>query len=100
MNRLKFINNLVNSKNKKYFKNIIYPNIEKETNDIYIISKSTDRLDLLAKKYYSDDSLYWVIARCNGIYGSLYLNTGEQICIPNKSRLDSIINEFVELNKI
>ena len=45
----------------RYYKNIEYPEIPISENDVYIISKITDRLDLLAKDYYNDVKLWWVI---------------------------------------
>ena len=52
-------------KNIRYYKNIEYPEIPISENDIYILSKSTDRLDLLAKDYYNDVRLWWVISKAN-----------------------------------
>lgn len=83
---------------KKSFKNIVYPIIKKESNDKYIIAKSFDRLDKLSNKYYQNVKLYWIIAKCNGIFGSLWPTPGTQICIPNESRLPQIINEFMKAN--
>lgn len=97
MNRLKLVNKKI-VEGKPILKNLIYPIIKKESDDSYIISSASDRMDLLAKKYYGDDTLYWVIARCNGIRNSLYVTPGIQLCIPNKSRLPNIINTFVSIN--
>ena len=50
---------------KRVYKNIEYPSIPLSENDIYIISKNTDRLDLLAFDYYNDPNLWWVISKAN-----------------------------------
>jgi hypothetical protein len=47
------------------YSTLYYPKIERKTSDIYIITKASDRLDLLAYEYYAD-SRYWVLlARAN-----------------------------------
>jgi len=50
--------------------------------DIYIISKESDRLDLLAHKYYNDVTKWIYIAEANNIFGTLYIEPGTQIRIP------------------
>ena len=35
--------------------------------DIYIITQYGDRLDLLANTYYNDPTLWWYIAKANGL---------------------------------
>ncbi|HPM21628.1 MAG TPA: hypothetical protein PLY35_10335 [Thermotogota bacterium] len=92
--------NNIKTINNKYYPNLIYPNITKEINDIYIIANGYDRLDILAKKYYDDTSLYWIIAKCNNIFGTLFLTPGTQICIPNSNRLSTIINNFNDINNV
>ena len=84
---------------KRFYKNIEYPEIPISENDIYIISKSTDRLDLLAQDYYNDVRLWWVISKANPDKiqrDSLFLNPGHQIRIP--SNVEEIYNLFERLN--
>ena len=84
----------------RYYKNIEYPEIPVAENDIYIISKTTDRLDLLAKDYYNDVRLWWIISKANPNKiqrDSLFLDAGQQIRIP--SDVESIYNAFEKLNK-
>ena len=45
----------------------IYSNIPESDDDIYIITQNGDRLDLLANTYYNDSSLWWYIAKANGL---------------------------------
>jgi len=83
---------------RKYLGSIIYPKIKATDNDLYIISESTDRLDLLAHKYYGDRSLWWVIAVANNINdASFYINEGLQLRIP--SNLSQILNDLEKINK-
>ena len=84
----------------RYYKNIEYPEIPISENDVYIISKGTDRLDLLAKDYYNDVKLWWVISKANPNKinrDSLFINPGQQIRIP--SDIEAIYNAFDKLNR-
>ena len=86
--------------NNRYYKNIEYPPIPEDVNDIYIISKSTDRLDLLAFDYYKNSQLWWIISKANPDKvrrDSLFLDPGFQIRIPMDIR--SIYEEYDKLNK-
>lgn len=95
----RFTNNkTITFNKKKIYKNTIYPIITKESDDTYIIAKSSDRLDLLSNKYYKNSKLYWIIAKCNGIFGTLYPTPGTQLCIPSEKRLPQILNQFTTTN--
>jgi len=60
-----------------------YPEFERKEDDIYIISRKLERLDLLADRYYDDSRFWWVIARANNLgKGSLTIPAGKQIRIP------------------
>ncbi len=67
----------------KQFQSNIYPNIPRSQSDIYLISNSGDRLDLLSNKYYGDISLWWIIAVANslGKHGMI-VPPGRQLRIP------------------
>ena len=55
-----------------------------------------DRLDSLAYKYYNDVTLWWVIAKANGLKGKPALSAGEVIRIP--ANITNIIEKFNNLN--
>ena len=85
---------------KSYYKNIEYPEIPVSPDDLYIISKSTDRLDLLANDYYNDSRLWWIISKANPgkiSRDSLFLNPGIQIRIPTD--VEQIYKDYENLNK-
>jgi nucleoid-associated protein YgaU len=83
---------------KRYLGSVIYPKINPTDNDMYIISESSDRLDLLAHKYYGDKSLWWVIAVANNLNNaSLYIGEGVQLRIP--SNLSQILNDLEKINR-
>lgn len=99
-NRLRNITIRKNKEEKKYYKNIEYPEIPIDGDDIYIISKSTDRLDLLASDYYNNPDLWWVISKANPNKvkrDSLFMDPGIQIRIPYN--IEKIYSDFEKLNK-
>lgn len=83
----------------RYHKNVIYPEISFNENDVYIISCQGDRFDLLANKFYGDYSLWWVISAANYFLpqNSIFIPTGTQIRIPQN--LQNILYEFQKLNE-
>ena len=74
-----------------------YPEIPISNNDSFIVSKEGDRLDNLAHKYYSDNTLWWGIAKANGIKGKSALKPGENLRIP--LNIQRIIEDFRNVNK-
>ena len=82
--------------------NIKYPEILRDYTDIYVYTTQGDRYDLLADSYYGDSSLWWVISTANNDseYDSLIPPIGEQIRIPNYSRIAEIIGDYESLNNI
>jgi hypothetical protein len=51
--RLNYISKKLDN-NKRYYKSLKYPEIPLSANDLYVITTSGDRLDLLANEYYQD----------------------------------------------
>jgi hypothetical protein len=70
--------------NRRFYETLIDPTIPRSYTDVYIISSFGDRLDLLAGKYYSDPSLWWMISAANPELrkDSIYLEPGVQVRIP------------------
>ena len=66
---------------KSYYKNIRYPEVPLRINDIYIITKDGDRLDLLAYQFYGKSNLWWYIAAANNI-NTMNLEPGTSLRIP------------------
>lgn len=61
---------------------IMYPDFSTNS-DTKILSQEGDRLDLLAKEFYGDESLWFIIAKKNNIgKGSLNVPAGRVITIP------------------
>jgi len=99
MGRYDNLNIYKTDENKRYFVAPIYPEINQLDNDDYIISHTETRMDLLAFNYYNDVNLYWIIAICNNIQGTIFVEPGTQLCIPNRNRLSDILSEYNILNK-
>lgn len=65
------------------FKSNIYPPIPRSVSDIYLISNSGDRLDIISHKYYGDQTLWWIIAVANGLgKHGMIVPPGIQLRIP------------------
>ena len=98
-NRYIYATNLTTPNTKrKYLGSVIYPKIKPSDNDTYIISQSSDRLDVLALKYYNDQTLWWIIATANNLNDASYsIEAGKQLRIP--SNLNRILNDFEKINK-
>ena len=82
---------------KRVLKPTIYPKIPIKDSDIFIYPKFGDRLDNLAQKYYKDVSLWWSIAKANGLdEAHIGLTLDEQIRIPVD--IEPILNKLKELS--
>ena len=96
--RYKFSNNTKqDSSGKTVYKSILYPQIRTSADDIFIIIRETDRLDLLASKYYADTTKWWIIAQANHIKNTFFVAPGTQIRIPTNT--DVIIDDTNNLNR-
>ena len=73
-----------------------YPKIEVSDQDEFIYPQDGDRLDTLAFRYYNDTTLWWVIAKANGIRGKIALSTDEIIRIPGN--IQTILENFQNIN--
>ena len=83
---------------KQYLESTIYPIIRASDNDMYIISEAGDRLDLLANKYYGDQTKWWIIATANNINdATFYVESGIQLRIPMDT--NKILNDLQNINK-
>lgn len=99
MERYRNIDKIKPQGQRKYTETVTYPIIPRKIGDTYIIGQQGDRIDNLAWEYYKDPSLWWVIARANGIgLGNLVVPVGKQIRIP--SDVQSIVDEYNRLNKV
>jgi len=85
-------------KNFRKFDSTLYPQIEIDDSDIYIITNIGDRLDLLASRYYNDVNLWWIIAQANHVgKGTLNVIPGTQLRIPQN--LSKIFSDLEIINQ-
>lgn len=78
-----------------------YPKISLDFSDIYVYTTRGDRYDLLARSYYNDSSLWWIISvsNYNISQDSMIPPLGVQIRIPSNDRIGTILSSFENLNK-
>lgn len=86
---------------KRYYKNVLYPEVSLSPSDLYIISTEGDRLDNLSQQYYNNPEDYWILIAANPgkiKRDSLFITPGLQIRIPVDIR--QIKSSFKTLNKL
>ena len=99
MNRYDNIEILKTEEGKRYYKTVLYPQIEPKLTDIYVITDSGDRLDNLSNNYYNDSTLWWIISISNNMkQDTLYPLPGTQLRIPTE--ITDIIKKYNDLNNL
>ena len=73
-----------------------YPEIRISDGDSFMYPIEGERLDNLANKYYGDTTLWWIIAKANGLKGKPALSSDEIIRIPGN--ISRIVQKFKSLN--
>ncbi len=85
----------VDRQGRKSFLNKILPQIEIHDTDIFVTRTDGVGLSTLAKQHYDDETLWWVIAKANGV-GKRGFGIDKKINvvrIPHPSRLPEIVAE-------
>ena len=86
---------------KSVFKPTIYPKIPLRDDDIYIFSKESEKLEHISYRFYNTPEYWWVIAKANNISnGTIFLEPGKQLRIPNLTSITEILNSMEELNSL
>lgn len=95
--RFRKIGNQTTDRGITHKKNVIYPEIPLNENDVYVITQAGDRYDILALEFYNDPELWWIISSANNYQkGSLNVTPGVQLRIP--ANKDSVIERFNDVN--
>lgn len=82
---------------KIVYKTTLYPVIPETDMDLYITVSDEDYLDSLAKKYYGDESYWWIIAVANNISnGKLSVAIDKKLRIPGN--LPTILQNLKQIN--
>lgn len=98
MRRYQDVPVLQSTQGKHYRTTVVYPNVPPSEEDYYVISTGGDRYDTLAQQFYSDYTLWWIIAAANNSErASLFVEPGIQLRIPGN--VENIINSFREINR-
>ena len=79
------------------YKTTYYPDIPIHDRDQFIYPKFGERLEVLAHKFYGDVTLWWVIAKANGLKGKLYVPQDTEIRVPGD--IMKVLEDFNSLNK-
>lgn len=99
MERYRNLKTFKDRANRTYISNPIYPSIPPSLDDFYIITSIGDRYDSLAKQFYKDETLWWIIASANNSQkASLVVEPGVQLRIPGNK--EQAVELFETLNKI
>lgn len=86
----------VNSK-LNVLKTVYYPDIQESADDI-IIESTNKRLDYIAYEQYGDSTLWWVIAKANGILDGSFVVPSHKVTLRIPSGISDIISQFNRLN--
>ena len=70
---------------KTTYNTTIYSDIPDSDDDIYIITQAGDRLDLLANRFYGDQSLWWYIAQANNL-NKMNVEPGLSLRVPSSTK--------------
>ena len=79
------------------YRTTYYPQIPISDNEKFVRPVDGDRLDTLAYRYYGDITLWWVIAKANGIKGKVVTSVDDVLRIPGD--ISRIIENFRNINK-
>ncbi len=81
----------------RVYKTTFYPVIPPRESDIYVTASDNDYLDSLAKRYYNDESFWWIIANANNLgKGKLSIPAGKVLRIPTD--ITPIIQDLQNIN--
>ena len=87
-----------NTAEETFYSTVKYPEVAFTDQDLYVITETGDRYDLLAQQYYGDSTLWWAISSAN--YGSkqnsYYPPIGVQLRIP--ANIQGLIVNFEKEN--
>jgi hypothetical protein len=73
----------------------LVPFISLDPSDVYIVTTSPERIDLLADRFYGDSTKWWIIASANNLgKGTFHIPGNTRIRIPNNIQL---IQDQIEL---
>jgi hypothetical protein len=91
------ISQIKTDQGKTIYSQSYYPKVPLRSTDIYIITKSTDRFDLISLDFWGDKAYWWVIPVINNIEcDSMFPPAGIQLRIP--STIGEVLDLYNEEN--
>ena len=87
----------IDKEGKRVYSSTYYPDMPLENSDEFIQTKAGTSLDNVAHTFYGDASLWWIIAKANGISGKVVIPSQTYLRIP--SNVGGIVAKFQELNR-
>jgi hypothetical protein len=86
------------STGNRVLKSTLYPEVKIEDGDQFVYPIDGDRVENIAYRYYGDSTLWWIIAKANGIRdGSFGLKPDEKIRIPGN--IPQIMSDLRAINE-
>ena len=83
----------------KIFATTEYPIIVRKDSDITYYVRFDDTYMSLAQRFYSDQTLWWIIARANNNFvGNIKMEVGERLIIPTE--IGEILKLHTKMNRI
>lgn len=81
---------------KRRYSSLYYPKVPRKASDNWIITKASDRLELLAFEYYGDTRYWVIIAKANKLFNAtIRIPVGIRLRIPDITR-DEIEQLFID----
>jgi hypothetical protein len=100
MNRYQDLPIIKDSNGRRKYTTTFVPFFDKSDNDIYVITDTSDRLDLLANQFYGDVTAWPIIASANNIgLGTLNIEAGKQLRIPDPNKFRDYIIQINSFNQ-
>jgi hypothetical protein len=99
MNRYQNLAIVKDSNGRRKFVTTFIPYFDKSDNDVYVITDTSDRLDLLANQFYGDSTAWPIIASANNIgLGTLNIEAGKQLRIPEPNNITAFKQQIFKIN--
>ena len=99
MNRYKHQQVKRDADGRRKLSTIQYPKIVSKNSDMIYRTRQSDTYSGLAYRFYSDQSLWWIIAQANNIFdGSIYLDTSKQIRVP--VNISGVLIDLENINRL
>ena len=94
--RYSFTDTKKSEKGKSASETTLLQKFKSRPTDIFLVIVERTRLDHLAFKFYDNPNYWWILALANGIKGTMYVQLGTRIRIPES--VNEVINDHRKIN--